>query len=87
MSGGVCSVNAWCSRSVDIVHVVADQEHSDHAVPRYGYRTELVWRFVVPTMHARTVRLYRFRVDLHVDLVVKHGVLWADQRQWQCFYS
>ena len=29
MAGGVSSVNAWC---VDIVHVAADQEHSDHAM-------------------------------------------------------
>ena len=49
---GVC---AWCSWSVHIVHVVADQEHSDCAVPRNQYRMELVWRFVMPTVHARTI--------------------------------
>ena len=43
MARRVCGVNAWCSRSVHVVHVVADQEHSDCAVPRYQYRTELVW--------------------------------------------
>ena len=50
---GVRGVSAWrsSSRSVHIVHVVADQEHSDCAVPRYRYRTELVWRFVMPCMH------------------------------------
>ena len=37
------------------MHVVGDQEHSDCAVPRYQCRTELVWRFVMPTVHARTV--------------------------------
>ena len=52
---GVRGVSAWCSRSVHIVHVVADQEHNDCAVPRYRYRMELVWRFVMPTAHARTV--------------------------------
>ena len=36
-AGGVHGVNAWCSRSVDVAHVVADQEHSDYAVPRYQY--------------------------------------------------
>ena len=41
--------------SVDVVHVVVDQEHSDGAVPWYWYRTKLVWRFVVLTAHARTV--------------------------------
>ena len=35
-------MSAWCSRSVHVIHVVADQEHSDCAVPRYRYRTELV---------------------------------------------
>ena len=48
---GVHGVNAWCSRSVDVVHVVADQEHIDCRVPWYRYRTELVWRFVVPIAH------------------------------------
>ena len=37
---GVHGVSAWCSRSVHIIHVVADQEHSDCAVPQYRYRTE-----------------------------------------------
>ena len=37
------------------MHVVADQEHSDCVVPRNQYRMELVWRFVMPTVHARTV--------------------------------
>ena len=45
-------VSAWCSRSVHVIHVVADQEHSDCTVPRYWYMTELVWRFVMPTAHA-----------------------------------
>ena len=35
-AGRVCGMNTWCSRSVDVVHVVADKEHSDHAVPWYG---------------------------------------------------
>ena len=52
---GDCGVSAWCSRSVHIVHVVADQEHSDCTVPQYRYRTELVWRVVMPTAHVRTV--------------------------------
>ena len=43
-AGGVCSVNAWCLRTVDTVFVVADQEHSNCAIPQYRYRTELVWR-------------------------------------------
>ena len=47
----VRGVSTWCSRSVHVVHVVADQEHSDCAVPRYRYRTELVWRFVMQTAH------------------------------------
>ena len=55
MAGGDCGVTAWYSRSVDVVHVVADHEHSDCAVPRYRYRMELVWRFVVLIAHARTV--------------------------------
>ena len=42
MAGRVRSVNAWCSRSVNIVYVVADQQHSDRTVPQYRYRTELV---------------------------------------------
>ena len=37
--GGVCGVNTKCSRSID---VVAEQQHSDCAVPWYRYRTELV---------------------------------------------
>ena len=49
---GVRGVSAWCLRSIHIVLVVADQEHSDCVVPRYRYRTELVWRFVMPTAHA-----------------------------------
>ena len=48
-------MNAWCSRSVDIVHVVANQEHSNHAVPQYWYKTELVCRIVVPTADVFTV--------------------------------
>ena len=32
-AGEVRGVNAWCLRSVDFVHVVADQEHSDRTVP------------------------------------------------------
>ena len=32
---GVRSTSAWCSRSVHVVHVVADQELSDCTVPRY----------------------------------------------------
>ena len=44
-------MSAWCSRSVHVV--VADQEHSDYVVPRYWYRTELVWRFVMLTALAR----------------------------------
>ena len=37
-AGGVCSENAWCSRSVQVVvHVMKDQEHSDCAVPQYQY--------------------------------------------------
>ena len=55
---GVRGVSTWCSRSVHVVHVVADQEHSGCAVPRYQCRTELVWRFVMPTAHARTVGWY-----------------------------
>ena len=51
---GVCGVSAWCWKSVHIVHVVADQEHSDCAVPRYWYETKRVWRFVMPTTHSRT---------------------------------
>ena len=72
MARGVHGVSAWCSRRVHVVHVVADQEHvvadqehvaadqehSDCAVPRYHYGTELVWRFVMPTAHARTVGQY-----------------------------
>ena len=27
MAGGAHSVNVWCSRSIDSVHVVGDQEH------------------------------------------------------------
>ena len=42
MAGGVRGANACCSRNGDVVHVVADQELTDHAVPRYRYRTELV---------------------------------------------
>ena len=38
MACGVCGVSAWCSRSVHAVQVVANQEHSDCAVPRYRYR-------------------------------------------------
>ena len=33
MARGVCSVSAWHSRSVHVVQVVANQEHSDCAVP------------------------------------------------------
>ena len=52
-AGRVCDMNAWCSMNVNVVHVMADQEHSDRAVPRYRYRMELVWRFIVPTTHAQ----------------------------------
>ena len=45
MASGSPPCKRCCSRSVHIVHVVADQEHSDHVVSRYRYRTELVWRF------------------------------------------
>ena len=48
MARRVRGVSTLCSRSVH----VADQEHNDCAVPRYRYRTELVWRFVMPTAHA-----------------------------------
>ena len=48
MARGVHGVSAWCSRSVHVIHVVEDQEHSDCAVPHYQYRTELIWRFVMP---------------------------------------
>ena len=51
---GIRGVSAWYLRSVNAVHVVADQKHSDCAVPRYRYRTELVWRFVLPIAYART---------------------------------
>ena len=44
-AGGVCGVNVWCSRSVDI---------SDRTVSRYRYRMEQVWRYVVPTAHVQT---------------------------------
>ena len=49
---GVYGVSAWCSKSVHVVHVVADHEHTDCAVPQYRYRTELVWRLVMTTAHA-----------------------------------
>ena len=52
---GVRGMSAWCSRSVHVIHVVADQELSDCTVPRYQYRTELVRRSVIPTVHERTV--------------------------------
>ena len=55
MARGVHSVSARCSRSVHVVHVVADQEHSDYMVQRYRYRTELVWRFVMLNARVRTV--------------------------------
>ena len=35
-------MSAWCSRSVHVIHVVADQEHSDCAVPRYRCHGDLV---------------------------------------------
>ena len=54
-AGGVRSVNVWCSRSVDVVHAVDDQDYSNSAVSRYRYRTELVWKIVVLTAHASTV--------------------------------
>ena len=44
------AVSAWCSRSVHIVHVMADQKHRDcltPGCPGYWYRTELVWRIVI----------------------------------------
>ena len=46
MASEVHGVNVWCSRSVNIVHVVADQEHSNCTVPTVRYRTELVWRLL-----------------------------------------
>ena len=57
MASGVRGVSAWCLRSVHIVRDVADQEHSDGGVRRYWYRTELLWRFVMPTVHVSTVLL------------------------------
>ena len=54
---GVYGVSAWSSRSIHIVHVVADQEHSNCAVPRYRYTKELVWIFVMPNAHMRTSTL------------------------------
>ena len=51
LGNGVRDANAWYSRSVDVVDDVADQKNSNRAVPRYRYRTELVWRIVVPTAH------------------------------------
>ena len=50
-SRGVRGVSTWCSRNVHVAQVVADQEQSDCMVPWYRYRTELVWRFVMPTAH------------------------------------
>ena len=39
-AGRVRGVNAWCSRSVDVLCVVANQEHScDRAVPLLQDRT------------------------------------------------
>ena len=53
-AGRVHGANGCCSRSIDIVHVVADQEHSNRTrtVPRYQYRTELVWKLVRSAYHA-----------------------------------
>ena len=53
MASGIRGVKVSCSRSIHVVHVVADQEHSNCAVPWYWYRMEL--RFVMPTAHAQTV--------------------------------
>ena len=63
---GIRGVSAWCSRSAHVVHVVADQEHSDCAVPRYWYRMELIWRFVKPTAHARTEPLDNTKMLFHI---------------------
>ena len=56
-AGGVCSVNAWCSRSVDVVQAVADQKCSDRSVPRYRYMTELVWSIVEATALDSTFKI------------------------------
>ena len=46
------------------MHVVADQEHSDCAVPRNQYRMELVWRFVMPTVCMREPLESTFMLEL-----------------------
>ena len=50
-------MSAWCSGSVHIVHIVTDK---NILTARYRYRTELVWIFVVPTAHARSVLLLMY---------------------------